>query len=281
MQSVPAEAMDSNPPKEPSPAGEPGPIARFIRERIRPLFSQRLAKLAALIVPHLYMAYMRLVWATSRIEGLEAAELKEWAVKYKGVVCILWHEEVFTVAYGYYWLGIRIHTLASLGESGELITRMLGLCNAVVFRGGSSTGQARRREGVLDDLIHHMKTTDAVTLGLTVDGSKGPAYRMKTGCIIVAREADRPIALVRTWYKRCVRLRTWDRMAVPLPFNRIRYYLRGPYFVPASARTPEGVEAFRRELDNALVDLAAESYDDMGQPHPPNLSKRTVLKRTA
>ncbi len=256
------------------PASAPGPIARFVRERIRPMFSQRLAKLAAFVVPHLYMAYMRLVWATSRVEGLDAAELKVWASEHKGVVCILWHEEVFTVAYGYYWLGIRIHTLASLGESGELITRMLELCNAVVFRGGSSTGQARRREGVLEDLIHHMKTTDEVTLGLTVDGSKGPPYRMKSGAIVVAREADRPIALVRTWYKRCVRLPTWDRMAVPLPFNRIRYYLRGPYFVPATAKTAEGLEAFRIELDNALIDLAAQSYADLGQSPPPNLTRR-------
>ncbi len=220
------------------------------------------------------MAYMRLVWLTSRIEGRDFVELNAWARKHKGVICLLWHEEVFTVAYGYYWLGIRIHTLASLGEAGEVITRMLKLCKAVVFRGGSSSGTARKREGVLDDLIHHMQTNEPVTLGITVDGSKGPPYRMKMGGVVVARDSDRPIALVRTWYKRCIRLKTWDRMAVPLPFNRIRYYLRGPYFVPESAQTQEGLEAFRLELENALIDLAGESYDEMGHPRPQNLVRR-------
>lgn len=265
--------MDTNQPNKKNPSTSKR-ARHFLRYRVRPLFSQRLSRLAALTVPHLYMLYMRLVWATSRIEGKDFVELNRWAAEHKGVVCLLWHEEVFTVAFGYNWLGIRIHTLASMGEAGEVITRMLKLCNAVVFRGGSSTGQARKREGVLDDLIHHMKTTDTVTLGLTVDGSKGPPYRMKMGGVVVARDADRPIALVRTWYKRCLRLNTWDRMALPLPFNRIRYYLRGPYWVPESADTQEGLEAFRRELEDRLIDLATQSYDDLRQPRPKNLAKR-------
>ena len=152
---------------------------------------------------------------------------------------------------------------------------MLERCNFVVFRGGSTTGRSRRREGVLQDMIAHMRSTDRVIYGLTVDGSKGPPYRMKTGGIIIARECGKPVVLVRTWYKRSLRLPTWDRMAVPLPFNVIGYYLRGPYMVPASARTEAGLEAFRLQLENDLIDLAAHSYDDMGQPRPANLCKRT------
>jgi lysophospholipid acyltransferase (LPLAT)-like uncharacterized protein len=246
----------------------------FFRSHVRPIFSRRLSALAAAVVPHLYMLYMRLVWYTSRVEDQNFVRLNDWARQHRGVICVLWHEEVATVAYGYYWAGIRIHTLASLGDAGEVITRMLKLCNAVVFRGGSSSGRARRREGVLDDLIHHMKTNESVTLGITVDGSKGPAYRMKMGSVAVAAEADRPIALVRTWYKRCIRLRTWDRMAIPLPFNRIRYYLEGPHFVPKTAKTREDLEAFRLELEDALIELAERSYDDLGHPRPPNLRKR-------
>ena len=259
-------------PNDPAPTN-PEP-KRSLGDRLNRAVRQSLSKFAAIVVPHIYMAYMRFVWLTSRIEGRDFVELNTWARKYKGVICLLWHEEVFTVAYGYYYLGIRIHTLASLGDSGEVITRMLKLCKAVVFRGGSTSGKHRRREGVLDDLIHHMQTTEPVTLGLTVDGSKGPRYRMKMGGPVVARDSDRPIALVRTWYKRCYRLPTWDKMAVPLPFNRIRYYLRGPYFVPESASTQEGLEAFRLQLENDLNDLAAQSYDDMGQPRPSALAKR-------
>jgi hypothetical protein len=65
-------------------------------------------------------------------------------------------------------------------------------------------------------------------------------------------------------------------MAIPLPFNLIRYYLRGPYVVPESARGDSGLERFRRALENDLIDLAALSYDEMGQQRPANLLKRSA-----
>lgn len=251
-----------------------GPLAQFFRSRIRPIFSRRLSSFAAFIVPHIYMAYMRFVWSTSRVDSTNFLDLKRIIAENNGAVGLLWHEEVMTVAYGYKYLGFHPHTLASLGEAGEVITRMLNMCGFVVFRGGSTTGRSRRREGTLEEMIAHMQTTDNVIYGLTVDGSKGPPYRMKTGGIVIAQQCKKPIALARTWYKRCVRLPTWDRMALPLPFNVIHYYLRAPYWVPESANTEEGMEQFRLQLENDLIDLAAQSYDDLGQPRPANLRKR-------
>lgn len=248
-------------------------IGHFYRKSIRPHFSKPLSRFAALVVPYIYLLYMRLVWSTSRIEGRNAFTLNDIAREHDGLIGLLWHEEVFSVAYGYPKLGIRAHTLASLGESGELITRMLRLCGFVVFRGGSSTRASRRRLTVLRDMIRHMRNTREVIYGITVDGSKGPPYRMKMGGIVLARECKKPIVLVRTWYKRCIRLRTWDRMAVPLPFNVIRVYMRGPYFVPEGARTA-ALETLQRQLEDDLIDLAAQSYADMGQRRPPNLVKR-------
>lgn len=249
-------------------------LSHTVRGKIRPLFSRRLAKLATLFVPTLYFLYMRLVWATSRVVVRDFNDLKDIARKHNGAVGLLWHEEVMTVAYGYAYLGFRPHTLASLGESGELISRLLTRCGFVVFRGGSTTHRSRRREGTLQEMIEHMRTENEVIYGLTVDGSKGPPYRMKTGGILIARECGRPIILARTWYKRCLRLPTWDRMALPLPFNVIGYYLRGPYMVPASAHSEAGLEEFRLQLENDLIDLAAQSYADMGQARPGNLVKR-------
>jgi lysophospholipid acyltransferase (LPLAT)-like uncharacterized protein len=268
-------------PGSPAPGGRPRgrrrrrSLKHLYRKKIRPLFSRRLSRLAAAVVPYLYLAYMRLVWATSRIEGgREFREIVRVAEEHDGVVGLLWHEEVATVAWAYPYLDIHPHTLASLGESGELIARMLKLCGYVVFRGGSTSGRARRREGTLREMIEHMRTHRRVIYGLTVDGSKGPPYRMKTGGIVIARECDRPIMLARTWYKRCLRLPTWDRMAFPLPCNVITYHLRGPYTVPESARTQAGLEEFRHRLEDELIDLAAESYRALGQTLPPNLAKR-------
>ncbi|MBY0278402.1 DUF374 domain-containing protein [Candidatus Binatia bacterium] len=271
----------TEPPRPPSrtrPERKRGPLAQAFRSHVRPLFSKRLSRFAAAVVPVLYILYMRFVWATSRVSGQDDFVLNAIAAESDGAVALLWHEEVLTVAFGYPYIGIQGHTLASVGESGEVIARMLKLCGYVVFRGGSSTSRARRRSGVLEEMIAHMRDNHMVIYGLTVDGSKGPRYRMKTGGIVIARECGKPIALVRTWYRRCIRLNTWDRMALPLPFNEIRYYLRGPYHVPADASTDEGLARFRLQLENDLIDIAAQSYRDARQPIPDALVKRTALE---
>jgi lysophospholipid acyltransferase (LPLAT)-like uncharacterized protein len=258
-----------------------GWLARTFRSKVRPVFSRRLSRLAAIVVPYVYLFYMRLVWATSRIDRSNFSVLDDIVAQNNGAVALLWHEEVMTVAFAYSLFGFRPHTLASVGDVGELIARMLTLCGYVVFRGGSTTGRSRRREGALEEMIAYMQTHDQVIYGLTVDGSKGPPYRMKTGGIVIARTCRKPIALVRTWYKRCLRLPTWDRMALPLPFNVIHYYLRGPYWVPDSAHSAAGLEAFCLEMENRLIDLAAQSYEDMRQARPANLIKRPERRPAA
>jgi lysophospholipid acyltransferase (LPLAT)-like uncharacterized protein len=119
-------------------------------------------------------------------------------------------------------------------------------------------------------MIRHMKKTPQVVYGLTVDGSRGPAYHMKPGGIAIARACERPVLLVRTWYRRSLRLRTWDRTAIPLPFNEIAFYLRGPYSLPKGASSDE-FERFRLRMESELLSLAALSYEELGQACPHEL----------
>jgi lysophospholipid acyltransferase (LPLAT)-like uncharacterized protein len=249
-------------------------LLRTLRHAMRPWITRPLMRLNLVLFPTLYLVYMRFVWATSRIVDHGLADLFEISRKHNGAVGLLWHEEVLTVAWGYAYMGFRPHTLASLSNDGAVITRLLERCGFVVFRGGSSDRDSRRRSDVTRELTEHMNTTDGVIYGLTVDGSKGPPYRIKRGGIVVARDCGRPIVLVRTWYQRCWRLDTWDRTAIPLPFNRIHYYMIGPYLAPPDADTEAGLERFRRELEDDLIGLARRSYDDLGQPRPANLLTR-------
>jgi len=255
-----------------------GPVRR-VRKALRGLVVPPLVALAVAVVPRLYLLYMRFVYATSRIRTQGYERLHDIIRDHDGAVGLLWHEEVFTVAYGYYRLGFRPHTLASLGRAGEVITRMLELCGFVVFRGGSSSKSSRRRADVVQEMIRHMRENREVIYGITVDGSQGPAYRMKRGGIVIARECDRPVILSRTWYRRSIRLPTWDRTAIPLPWNEIVYSLAGPYRVPDDAASPEGLARFLLHLEDELIDLATQSYRELGQTPPPNLVKRSAEER--
>jgi lysophospholipid acyltransferase (LPLAT)-like uncharacterized protein len=234
------------------------------------------ARLAVAVLPRLYVAYMRFVFATSRVEGDDfGPRLRRITEEHDGAVALLWHEEVFTVAYGYgVHAGLRAHTLASAGDAGEVVTRMLELCHFQVFRGGSTRHRSRRRPAALLAMVKHMKENPRVLYGMTVDGSRGPAYRMKPGGLILAAKCGKPVALVRTWYRRHLRWPSWDRTAIPLPWNVIRYDLRGPYHVGDAARDPEARARILLALEAELVDMAAQSYAALGQDRPPRLLPR-------
>jgi len=272
-------SQQSTTPPIPEQPEQAMPERRSSRRRLRSFGSRVLRRLAVATLPRLYMAYMRFVYATSTVTDLGLEQLKDITREHGGSVGLLWHEEVFTVAYGYHYLGFTPHTLASRGIAGEIITDMLRRCGFVVFRGGSKR-RSRRAPEVVKDMIAHMNARDDVIYGLTIDGSHGPAYRMKRGGLAIARTCNKPLIVTRTWYKRYFRLNTWDRTAIPLPFNRITVYFKGPYF-PGETRTAEELERLRMQVEDDLIDLTIRSYKDIGKPIPENLTKRTAEEREA
>jgi lysophospholipid acyltransferase (LPLAT)-like uncharacterized protein len=242
----------------------PDSVARRVKpprlaKRVRRWLAARAIGLGALVLPRLYMAYMTLVRLTSREDGSRLDTVLFGAVeRHDRAVAALWHQEVFTVAYNY--RHFHGHTLASVSDFGEVISEMLRLCNFVVFRGGS--GSKSRRRDVLGDLIEHMQTTPRVIYGLTVDGSQGPVYRVKAGCVAIARACRAPIVLVRTQYTRAVTLRTWDRSQIPLPFTRRLTLASGPYWIAPDADAAT-CEAFRAHLENELLELTARVAEEL------------------
>jgi len=211
------------------------------------------------------MLYMTVVRLTSREDGRKLDEvLFDAANRHDRAVAALWHEEVFTVAYNY--RHFHGHTLASVSDFGEVISEMLRLCNFVVFRGGS--GSKSRRRDVLGDLIEHMETVPRVIYGLTVDGSQGPAYRMKPGAVAIARACRAPIVLVRTHYTRGLTMKTWDRTQIPLPFTRRLTLASGPYWIAPDA-DEAACEAFRAHLENELRELTARVAVELEGDHGP------------
>lgn len=226
---------------------------RKLSRRIRHAISQALVRVAGWILPWLYVAYCWLVWKTSRIDDGLTGPLRAGLARHDRFVALLWHQEVFTVAWAYRHL--RGHTLASTGNFGHVVTKLLELCNFTVFRGGSSRGTARRQK-VLPTLIRHMREHRRVPYGITVDGSNGPAFRMKHGGPMIARACQAPVYLVRLACRRRIVLPTWDRTVIPLPFNRIEMLAIGPYWLDPA----DGSVEFQRAVTHLEEDLQALAW---------------------
>ncbi len=222
---------------------------RRLKKKIRWIF----LRLAFLILPRLYLLYMWFVYKTSKVEELGFTPDDMRRAHGGGIYC-LWHDEVFFVAYSLgKWKG---HTLASKGDLGELITRFLHMCGYVVFRGGSSTARRRRELGVLELMIECMNTEKDVVFGITCDGSKGPIYKMKSGSARLSVACQVPMGLQRTWCKRYIRINTWDRTVIPLPFNHIVSHYQGPFYPPKQDASAREVAEFTAGLETALHRLS-------------------------
>lgn len=242
-------------------------VSRSPLRRLKQWLSWHLVGLFAVVWPRVYEAYCRLVWSTCVVTDDLTPALEGAARRHGRAVCLLWHQEVFTVAWAY--RALHGHTLASAGNMGRVITHMLERCNFTVFRGGSSAGTARRRR-VLPAMIRHMREWPTpVIYGITVDGSNGPPWVMKPGGPLIARACRAPVFVVRLCASRRIELPTWDRTVIPLPFGRISMRAVGPYWIDPDSDAA-ALERFSAHLEGELRDLTHALAQDVepGAPLP-------------
>jgi len=242
-------------------ADTPPPRSRKTSYRIRKRITGGLNQILIRILPAIYNAYMWFVFKTSRVEHENTDLLWLLRERFGGLVGIMWHQDVVTVAWSF--RDYEGHTLASPGELGDVITALLKRNGFIVFRGGSTKSRRRRRR-VLPDMIEHMLNVPGVAFGITCDGSKGPAYEVKVGSIAIAHACAKPMIISRTWCKRRINLPGWDRSYIPLPFNHIIQTFAGPYFVPPDADDPAVLERFRREIESELLELTYYVHERIG-----------------
>lgn len=241
-----------------------------LRRRLKPVVLRN----AGVIAGPVYRAWMSLVWHTSRHvdHGIEAL-LAQRASKGR-VVCLMWHEELFAAPYVYARLGIRGHALVSRSGVGEFATQIAEVCGHTVSRGGSSRGARRSRPTAIRGVIRWMRENENGIFATPVDGSHGPRYRMKPGSLLVARSCDATVVCVRLWFRRCLRLPTWDQAAIPLPFGEIHVYAGEPRPLPHDPAERDALETIRLECERELVALALRSHADTRTRVPKRLSER-------
>ncbi len=215
-------------------------------------------KLATWLGPPLYKAYMALVFWTSRVEqkGME----RFFAGADGGGISLgaVWHQDIFAGAF--FLRARRPVTMVSQSADGEIGANVIRRCGYVPVRGSSSRGGKE----ALGEMLEYLRTHRGVTIGLVVDGPRGPAQRSKMGIIVLAREAGVPLYPLHIWAQRHILLRSWDRTMIPLPFNCILAWAGEPIVVPPDVNK-EAMEQHRAELDHRLNDLVRLSLERFSQ----------------
>ena len=197
----------------------------------------------------LYFSFVRL---TSRIDTSQLEALFGPTQKGQNRISAILHQDVILSAFLY--RGRRIVSMVSTSQDGDRISQVAHKLGHDIVRGSG----AQRGRRALAEMIDYLDSHQGVVAALTVDGSRGPAYVCKKGILLLAQQSGTPILPIRTWSKRSLHLKTWDRTQIPLPFTRIVALAGEPVEVQRDL-SPEGLEELRIRIENELKRLSEEA----------------------
>ncbi len=89
------------------------------------------------------------------------------------------------------------------------------------------------------------------SLVMLPDGPRGPVYQIQEGIIYLAQLTGRPIIPISNFARWKIRLRSWDRFQIPLPFARCHAYHGEAIWVPREA-TEAQRDQIRARLEAAM-----------------------------
>lgn len=200
------------------------------------------------LAPPLGAAWLRATRATMRLtyHGRDRAMPEDGGP----LIYAFWHAQLALMP----WVQLRPPSVVPVSRSrdGEWTARLFERLGAEAVRGSSSRGGA----AVLRGLVRAARA--GKDLAITPDGPKGPAEVVQHGAVWLARAAGRPLLPVAFASKPCLRVGSWDRMLVPVPFSRGAFEYGELLWVPHAADRGS-LEQARRELEERIREVTARA----------------------
>ncbi len=194
--------------------------------------------IAYLFVRALYLTY-RFQW-----HGLEHEQRARTIHPAAQITIAIWHRNSIACMLSYAWR--RLGILISLSFDGEVIAFVASKFGIHAARGSSSRGGSDAFKQLL--LLHKQ----GYDLGITVDGPRGPIYKVKAGIIATASRTGMPILPYAAIGRReWVLTKAWDSFRIPKPFTQMLCHYGEPIIIPRdldSSRFPEYAERVERSL---------------------------------
>jgi len=136
---------------------------------------------------------------------------------------------------------VRPSLLVSNSPDGDILVRTLGRGNFSFVRGSTGSGGERALVGLRREL------EGGRSIGIAVDGPKGPFGEVQDGVLHLARLTGVSILPLRVQPASAWILRTWDRTVVPRPGTQVRMAM-APALPCDRSATQEELAAMKAEL---------------------------------
>ena len=198
----------------------------------------------------LIAAYLRFVGWTSRVIYVGDENLPP-----KPFIYVFWHSRLTFLAHTHRGRGLNV--LVSTSRDGEITSSVIALFGYRLIRGTASDARTGTRS--IMQIIRKIKEKKVVAI--TPDGPRGPAGVVKPGTAFIARAAGCPIVPVGCSVRRKKILSTWDKMMLPLPFNKGVAVSGSPVRIVKGEDNDAACERIRKALEEVTLradGLAAE-----------------------
>jgi len=155
---------------------------------------------------------------------------------------------------------VKLNVLISSSNDGEIIARATEKIGINTIRGSKGRGGAQATFKIIE------KLEQGESVGITVDGPKGPRNIVKKGIINIAKLSQVPIVPM-VWNSNAwnfLKLPTWDEFTCPVGFIKLLLLFGEPIYVPADI-TEEEVEIYRQKVETGLLEIDKRIKKDFNE----------------
>jgi len=209
------------------------------------------------ILGWLIAAYIELVIATLRWRRENEAPARAALDGPEGLIALFWHGRIVPAIACRPILKDKPRTvMISLSPDGEFIALAAERLRIPTIRGSTGRGSTARGNGATKGGAGAFRQAMQVLASggvmiMTPDGPRGPNEMMQLGPVQLARASGRPVFMMGLAVSPAIRLGSWDKGRVPLPFGRAALVLEGPLDVAANA-DDAALEAVRADWEARL-----------------------------
>jgi lysophospholipid acyltransferase (LPLAT)-like uncharacterized protein len=167
------------------------------------------------------------------------------------VIYCIWHDHLVLALASYddhvleKWHEQGLAAMVSASGDGAFLAAVLSKFGVHAVRGSTS----RRGPQALLEASRWLRK--GFSVAITPDGPRGPSRQIQEGIIYLAQVSGRPIVPISNFTRWKIRLHSWDRFQIPLPFAKCELYDNDPVSVPRDASEADR-ERLRFKLEESM-----------------------------
>ncbi|MCC8468115.1 MAG: lysophospholipid acyltransferase family protein [Rickettsia endosymbiont of Eriopis connexa] len=146
---------------------------------------------------------------------------KEKFLNEQGVIFALWHN-MLALSLAMFIGHRNIYALISPHLDGKILNDLVEKFGCRVIVGSTNKNPI----GALRNIIG--KLSQGANIIVTPDGPKGPVYKVNSGITEIAYRYNKKLIPIVSSTSRCFRLKSWDKLIIPLPFGTIKIIVGSP-----------------------------------------------------